>query len=158
MRCTSHGGPNPGLARGGHTSPAHEAIWNPFPRVSRAVQGQRGMGAPLHDGIPRQGYKVRGLWHGVCVHSRGTIVFPRQAVQERTETLQELQSQAGCRGRGRFSRALADENRDADELLAVRQGDDGAVSSYARTAGAVPGVFSARAARRECLTNIPGKL
>ena len=90
------------------------------------------------------------------------LVFPRQAVQERTQTLQELQGQASG-GAWRYdprtvARAFVREDGDPDELFAVRERNYGAVPSDARTAGAVPRVFSAGTAGRERLIILsPGK-
>jgi len=116
-----------------------------------------GNGSASSNGIPGQSIKVRGLWYGVRVYSWRTVVFPRQAIQERTETLQELQKQAGRRAGRWNSRAYVRQDGDADELLAVRQGDDSAVSSDAGTAGAVPRMLSAGPARCERLKFIPWK-
>src|SRR5579883_2594858 len=44
------------------------------------------------NGIPGQDVAVRGLWGRIRFYRRGAVVFPRQAVQERTQTLQILQS------------------------------------------------------------------
>ena len=74
------------------------------------------------------------------------LVLPRQAVQERTQTLQELQGQTGdvlelvARA---VARAFIHEDGDADELFAVWQRDHGAVPADPGTTGAVPRVFSA---------------
>jgi hypothetical protein len=59
------------------------------------------------------------------------LVLPGQAVQERTQTLQELQGQAGrCAGKG--PRAYVHEDGNADELLTVRQGNNRSVPSDTR--------------------------
>ena len=74
----------------------------------------------------------------------------RQAVQKRTQTLQELQGETG-RGAGRCARAAVRQDRDSDQLFAMRQGDDGTISSDPGAAGAVPGMFSAETASRKRL-------
>src|ERR1019366_3181380 len=140
--------------RGGCKSPAPRCEPDPSlfgsPVQSRDAEWER-----LFNGIPGQGFEVHRLWHGFRVHSGRTAVLPRQAVQERTQTLQELQRQASS---SRWSyvartvaRALVREDGDPDELLAVRERDHGAVPADARTAGSVPRVLSARAAGRERL-------
>ncbi len=50
------------------------------------------------------------------------------------------------------TRAFLREDGDADELFAVRQGDDGSVSSDPGASGAVPRMLSAGAAGRERLS------
>src|SRR5260370_762302 len=119
------------------------------------VQSRDAKWERLFDGIPGQGFEVHGLWHGVRVHSGRTTVFPRQAVQERTQTMQELKGQASGGAWGHLARtvarAWARENGDPDKLLAMRERDHGAVSTDARAAGAVPRMVPARAARRERL-------
>ena len=96
-----------------------------------------------------------GLWHGFRVHSGRTVVFPRQAIQERAQTLQELQGQASSSAWSydtrTVARAFLREDGDPDELFAVRERDYGAVPADARKAGAVPRMLSAGAAGRERL-------
>src|SRR5450759_1100232 len=159
MRCTPYGGPNP---RGQHegdviSCPRCEPEPSLFgsPVQSRDAEWER-----LFNGIPGQGIKVHRLWHGFRVHGRGTVVLPRQAVQERTQTLQELQGQASRRGWSYVAlaraRAFVREDGDPDELFAMRERDHGSVSADARTAGAVPRVFSAGAATGERLIILCG--
>ncbi len=61
-------------------------------------------GATLH-GIPGQGSEVYRLRRRLRVHSWRTAVLPRQTVQERTQTLQSLQGQAGVHGGSHAGRA-----------------------------------------------------
>ncbi len=49
------------------------------------------------------------------------------------------------------ARAFTGEDGDPDELLAMRERDHGAVPADARTAGVMPRMFPAGAARRERL-------
>jgi len=57
-----------------------------------------------------------------------------------------MQSQADRRSGGLGSRTSACENRNAHNLLSVRQGDHGSFQTYARETSFLPGVLSAEAA------------
>jgi len=125
------------------------------PVQSRDAEWER-----LSNGIPGQVFEMHGLWNGFCVHSRRTTVLPRQEVHQRTQTLQELQGQAGSGARNCFARSLLArfriawifagilelENRDSDQLFPMRERDHRAVPADPRAAGAVPRVLSAGAA------------
>jgi len=117
-----------------------------------------GNGSASSNGIPGQSIEVRGLWYGVRVYSWRTVVFPRQTIQERTEALQELQGQAGCRAGRWNSGPYVREDGDADELLAVRQRDNSAVPADPRATGVVPRMLSASSARCERLKISPRSL
>src|SRR5215471_2746114 len=100
-------------------------------------------GNGVRDGIPGQSVEVYRLRVGLYLHRGRTTFLPRQAVQERTQTLQDLQGKAhfcsGCSG----CWASSQQNRDPDDLLAVRQGNYCPVQTNPRTARFLPGMFSA---------------
>src|ERR1700723_2323063 len=65
--------------------------------------------------------------------------------------MQELKREAGLQPGIRFSRSLVCENGNPHKLLAVRQRNDGTVSSDPRATGALSRMFPAGAARSERL-------
>jgi len=55
------------------------------------------------NGISGQAVTVHGLWRELYIHCGGTIIFSGQAVQEPSQTMQDLQDQTT----GGFRRDLA---------------------------------------------------
>ena len=86
--------------------------------------------------------ELRGLRRRVRLDGRRTALFRRQEFQERTETVQELQSQARVAAvRRRRHRPRA--GRDDHQLFGLRQGNHRAVPAHAGTSGVLPGVLPA---------------
>src|SRR5664279_5931613 len=97
-------------------------------------------GATLH-GIPGQGSEVYRLRRRLRVYGWGTAVLPRQTVQERTQTLQRLQGQAGVYV-GSHPLGQLSQGGNADEFFGLWQGNHCTVQAQPRTASLLSGVLS----------------
>jgi hypothetical protein len=111
------------------------------------ARGDRLKGSISDNGIPGQDVDVPRLWRRVRLHRRRTTVLLRQALQERTQTVQELQGKACVHsGSGHGAGAGERAGGDTDQLLAVRQRNHGAIPANAGTPGFLPGMLPAAAA------------
>jgi hypothetical protein len=79
---------------------------------------------------------VRGLRRRFRIHCGRTALLPRQEFQKRTQAVQKLQDQtARCAGR------RVCQNRNHDNLLAVRPGNHGALQTHTGPSRVLPGVL-----------------
>lgn len=90
------------------------------------------------DGVRRQDSEMRGLRKRFRFHGGRAAVLLRQAVQERPQTVQTVQGQAGLRLRLRAS-------GDAHRLFGMRDGDHRSFQTYPGPPGIVPQLFPAAA-------------
>ena len=101
-------------------------------------------------GIPGQSAEVRGLRGGFHFHRRRTDLLPRQAIQEPTQAVQDLQTET--RPRSGSAEPLYQAG-DRCGLFGMREGNCPPIPAHPRQASVLPGVFrpTKEDIRRICL-------